>query len=41
MKLEKSDEKSDVEKKDGEKPAAATASDEREMQGYEYRAKNE
>ncbi|XP_060761981.1 DNA ligase 1 isoform X2 [Neoarius graeffei] len=33
VKLEKSDEKSDVEKKDGEKPAAATASDEREMQG--------
>lgn len=37
VKLETSDEKSDIEKRDGEKPAAATASEETEKQGYEYR----
>lgn len=36
VKLEKSEEKSDVEKKIGEKPAAATASEEKVKKRYEY-----
>lgn len=35
MKLENSEEKSDVQKNDSDKPAAATASDEKGKNGYD------